>query len=477
MVLVTSCKDDDDDDKPPVQAEDGIYVTGAATGLNGLVLKGMMMPGREEGEGYASNLRDGMYEKLMYLTAGNFNIVEKAGANESTYGWKDGTYVAFESGGGDEINCTVHKGEFVANGAAFNAPSNGFYHIILDKTTGTAYFTKIDRWAVIGDATDMGWSTELEMTTKTLTAEAAEWEITQLTLRARGGFKFRYNGGWKFSTGDFVIFGNIGKAGDSNDFIMGGGTFPYPTDAEGEYTVVLSWSIDNGFSYTTTRTGDVEPLPEYPDNLFIIGDGLHNGGWTWGTNDMPMIPVHSNPHLFWRIVWLNGTGAIEFSPVQEWNGNFGGTALVDGISEIVWAGMNAIAVPATPGYYMVVVNLEEEKVAVVDPKVYLIGNTVSSWDTANPNALFTVDNANDVVTITKELAADELRMYAWFDVADWFTKPFGGGTQVSWWQAEFMIFDGVIEYRGAGGDQARISVTAGEHTISLNFKTGGGVIN
>ena len=45
-----------------------------------------------------------------------------------------------------------------------------------------------------------------------------------------------------------------------------------------------------------------------------------------------------------------------------------------------------------------------------------------------------------------------------------------------WWQTEFMIFDGLIEYRGAGGDQARINGAAGQKA-TLNFITGTGSIN
>ncbi|MDP3433741.1 MAG: DUF5115 domain-containing protein, partial [Bacteroidota bacterium] len=127
-------------------------------------------------------------------------------------------------------------------------------------------------------------------------------------------------------------------------------------------------------------------------------------------------------------------------------------------------GGDNIPVPGTAGYYMVVVDLTANKIAIADPKVYLMGNTIGSWDTGNAAGLFTVDNANTVVKITKTLAADELRMYAWHP---WFTD---------WWQSEFIILSGKIEFRGTGGDQARVAVTAGSHTINLNFKTGNGVI-
>jgi hypothetical protein len=45
-----------------------------------------------------------------------------------------------------------------------------------------------------------------------------------------------------------------------------------------------------------------------------------------------------------------------------------------------------------------------------------------------------------------------------------------------WWQHEFNIIDGKIAFRGTGGDQAAVPVTAGSKTISLNFKVGTGTI-
>ena len=37
-----------------------------------------------------------------------------------------------------------------------------------------------------------------------------------------------------------------------------------------------------------------------------------------------------------------------------------------------------------------------------------------------------------------------------------------------WWKSEFMVFDGKLEYRGAGGDQDRVPVTAGQK-LYINF--------
>jgi len=44
-----------------------------------------------------------------------------------------------------------------------------------------------------------------------------------------------------------------------------------------------------------------------------------------------------------------------------------------------------------------------------------------------------------------------------------------------WWTREFNIIDGKIEYRGNGGDQAAVPVTAGK-VVTLDFNAGTGTI-
>lgn len=233
---------------------------------------------------------------------------------------------------------------------------------------------------------------------------------------------------------------------------LGGGSDPdaiTTPSAAGKYKV----TVDLG-----AMTYKIETL--FPSALFMIGDGV--GGWGWSDINLPMIPVNGQPNLFWKIVWLNGSGFFKFAPQRDWINDFGRTG--DASGGVYSKGGENIPVPGTAGYYMIVVDLTANKIAIADPKVYLMGNTIGSWDTANAAGLFTVDNANSLVKITKTLNADELRLYAWHP---WFTD---------WWRSEFIILKGMIEFRGNSGDQSRVSVTAGSHTINLNFKTGAGAI-
>ncbi len=465
-MLAVACKDKDNDDNTTPPAEDGVYLTGSATGLQGLSLYAMMQDGRVEGTGFSSNPRSDMFEKMMYLTTGDLKITQKAGAQETVYG-AEGTPTILDHQGGDEVQGDVYVVTTVQNGNAISITSAGFYHVIFDKTTNKIFYVKITKWGVIGDATELGWSGQYDMEPKTATATECTWEADTVIIRERGGVKFRYNNGWKITTQDFIIFGNIGKGNTDNDFLMGGGTWAhnyFAPGGEGKYKFNLKWRQAHGWSFTAQKVGTVDPLPEYPDSVFMIGEAV--GGWEWSTINLPMIPVHSKPHLFWRIQWLEGGKDFKFSPVRAWNGDFYGVATSDpGVYTIQTGGGN-ITAPAQSGYYMVVVNFQAEKIAIADPKVYLIGNTIGSWDTANPNGLFTVDDPN--IFITKDLSDGELRMYAWFThVNGWFTD---------WWQSEFIVLNNTIVFRGNGPDQERVPVTAGNYTINLNFKTGAGNI-
>jgi len=321
-------------------------------------------------------------------------------------------------------------------------------------SAGTAYGPELtfktaalpDAIYALGDGTDAGWDNSKAIKISQ-TATPGIYEGI-LVLSAAKSMKFIQTlGAWQPQWGQAT-----GQATGILGANLGGGSDPdaVTTPATGgNYKV----TVDLGaMTYKVVAA--------YPSALYMIGDGV--GGWDWASLDLPMIPVNSHPNLFWKIVWMNASGGFKFAPQKEWKDDFGSTG--SATAGVYAKGGDNIPVPGTAGYYMVVVDLIANKIAIADPKVYLMGNTIGSWDTANAAGLMNVDNANSVVTITKTLAADELRMYAWHP---WFTD---------WWQSEFIILNGKIEFRGTGGDQARVAVTAGSHTINLNFKTGAGVI-
>jgi starch-binding outer membrane protein SusE/F len=321
-------------------------------------------------------------------------------------------------------------------------------------SAGTAYGPEVtfktaalpDAIYALGDGTAAGWDNTIAVKISQTTTPGIYEGI--LVLTAAKSMKFIQTlGAWQPQWGQAT-----GQAAGVLGANLGGGSDP---DA-------ITTPATGGNYKVTVDLGAMtyKVVAAYPSALFMIGDGV--GGWDWATLDLPMIPVNSHPNMFWKIVWMNATGGFKFAPQKEWKDDFGSTG--SATAGVYAKGGDNIPVPGTAGYYMVVVDLTANKIAIADPKVYLIGDVIGSWDTANAAGLFTVDNANSVVTITKTLAAKELRMYAWHP---WFTD---------WWQSEFIFLDGKIAFRGNGGDQSRVTLTAGSQTINLNFKTGAGAI-
>ena len=105
--------------------------------------------------------------------------------------------------------------------------------------------------------------------------------------------------------------------------------------------------------------------------------------------------------------------------------------------------------------------------AVEEAAVYGMGDCFGNWDVLKEENKFTVNEKTLVSPVT--IAEKELRMYV---AAPSVIETFNAN---DWWRMEFMVFDGVITYRGAGGDQERVVVPAGKK-VTLDFNAGTGVI-
>ncbi len=201
----------------------------------------------------------------------------------------------------------------------------------------------------------------------------------------------------------------------------------------------------------------------YPTALYMTGNGvgLDEEDWNW-YEPLQLIAVNSHPELFWKIVWMKGSGEFKFAPQAAWSDDFGKTG--DATDGVYAKGGDNIPVPSTAGYYMVVVDLKNSTIEIAEPKVYGMGDAFGGWDGAVPGNLFTVDNAGEVIKFEGVPSDGNLRMYVTASTL-----------ACDWWQAEFNVIGGNIEFRGTGGDQAAVPVTSGQ-TVTLNFKAGTGSI-
>ena len=462
MVTVVSCDKDEDPD-PPVLVEDGLYIQGAGTALTELSGDGLMTVAFNEAAENA--VRATMSEMYIAVKGGSdgFNIVNVVGGVATNWGpGADFAEVAAEDLDVEEPQNGLWRGSYTESDTKFTVPEDGLYHVVVDTELGVVAMAKAD-WGLIGGATPGGWSDDTPMTMGAFDLNTITFTVEDVTM-LESAWKFRYSGGWKVfmdTEGTVKVNANFGGAVDALE--AGGSDI-----SNAEYAVYkfeLTWSLEDGYSAVQTKTGDAEPLPEYPEELYMVGASI--GGWDWDANGVQLQPVHSHANAFWRIVWIEADVAdagIKFAPQKAWQGDFGvADDTQPGLGDHLKGGSNVPDV-AESGYYMVWVDLERDSISIAVPEVYLIGDPVGSWDGAVAENIFTVDNANEKITITKDLAAGNLRMHAWHK---W---------HYDWWQHEFNIIGGEIQYRGTGGDQEAVPVNAGTTTIDLNFKTGTGTI-
>ena len=115
------------------------------------------------------------------------------------------------------------------------------------------------------------------------------------------------------------------------------------------------------------------------------------------------------------------------------------------------------------GWYLLhVTNGMERVIDVLEPNVYLMGDAIGDWNIV-PAGKFTVPATDDGEFVSPAFVNDcELRMCVSLE-------------GFAWWQSEFIITNGDIDYRGRGGDQARLNVQAGQKAY-LNFATGKGEV-
>jgi len=206
--------------------------------------------------------------------------------------------------------------------------------------------------------------------------------------------------------------------------------------------------------YSNTQLITFTPFPLYPTNLYMIGADF--GNWDWGSDGVvTMIPVNGLDGTFWCIRYLQAGKGFKWAPQKAWDGAISELSNKSGYD---FDG-DGNAVIANDGLYMIYVDYLGSRIIIEEAKVYGMGDCFGGWDAEKH--LFT--NNGRLTSITTSNTG-ELRMYA------------GTPTGVSgpdWWTREFIILNGVINYRGNGGDQDRVTVPAGR-TVTLDFNASTG---
>lgn len=447
---------------------DGFYVYGDAIGASDKVLaNNAMAAGSNEVE---KEVRTGMYEKYVWLEAGkDFSLIENQAGVKKFYG-ADLVEVNYGYDANDpncknfadNPNMIIQQGLLVVgeNAPKMQVKETGLYHIVLDNNTigdlpdGAQIIIHKADWGVRGAMTAnwdyiKGAQTLNEDGTVTFT-----WVDQEMP--ANGEFKFASCNGWKINLDiDGNVKAEVSFGVDENSKLSNTGANIKVGEKAGLYTITLTYDCKAGaladsFSYTTELTKE----SEIPSTCYIIGNDF--GDWKWDAESVvDMVPVYGKPGSFWAVRYMTSTTEFKFCTVKEWKGDF--TKLTNNTG-FTTPNNNMVA---EDGLYMIYVDLVGSSIIVEPAVICGMGDAFGSWNMGEHKFA-----TGQTATITTT-AASELRMYA--------AAP-SSVEGIDWWHMEFIILDGKIAYRGAGGDQQRVAVGANQ-TITLDFNAGTGSIN
>lgn len=247
----------------------------------------------------------------------------------------------------------------------------------------------------------------------------------------------------------------------------------YVVDAAGK-EVAGSEILSNVVSLNNVHLLFSLPPVTTPDHVYAIGNFC---SWDWG-NCYDMVKVHSAENIFWRLMYIDD-GGFKINTATSWNGGelgYDGVTISGDCKDDITRTSDGNIASKTPGWYLVIVTTSVSgrnivyDVQVNKPKVYLLGAAApEGWEEDVESALFTVPTTADGEFVSQPFVADipegddsGLRAYVRIPNQDW-------------WHSEFMVLNKKIEYRGTGGDQARVSCSTGQR-LYLNFSNGTGEI-
>ena len=465
LFSVVGCKDPK---KPDVNdiVEDGVYVTGPATGATAISAVYGMAKGINEAND--QTVREGMYEKYIVLEANkDFSLTYVNGGEETAYGANLEAFTPADVTGGlyqDNPATAVYKGALVIGSSApkMKVTTTGLYHIVLDLNVADDLdFAQIVvvpvEYGVRGGMNSWGFTALNATEPKN---EGITYTLTGQKMGDGGTFKFAYNSAWKITLdAEGAVKANTNLGVDCKP----GGKDIAVTEGAGEYKITLEFklakgNVENSWKYTIEQ----ESKSETPTTMYMIGKQF--GDWSWESEGVvDLVPVWGKEGAFWCTRYFT-TDGFKFCAEKAWNGDFTGLGTDEGYTV---ADGNCF-VPAA-GFYTVYINLLDKVVEIKPAEVYGMGNAVfaGGWDFNDAEKF--VANGDKMEIITS--GAGELRLASKVMPT---VKVDGCGDNgwFDWWKSEFIFFaDNKIAYRGLGGDQERVQIEANK-VISIDFNAG-----
>ncbi|MGB5323091.1 SusE domain-containing protein [Lutimonas sp.] len=221
------------------------------------------------------------------------------------------------------------------------------YSGVLDLTTS---------WGVVGSATPNGWGDGPD--TPFFKTSEPGINVAYINM-VEGEWKIRENNDWTVNYGS-----------DSNDGTLqaGGGNIPVTA---GTYKITFD---ENNLTYT---------IEEYSWGL--VGSATPNG---WDGPDVPL--MYDSCSDTWRAVVKLIEGEWKIRQNNDWTVNLGSDGADGNLQP------NGGNIPATLGYYEVIVDFNKSTYTIEKTSVYgVVGSGYNDWGGAGPDFAFTPDYCNE----------------------------------------------------------------------------------
>ena len=350
---------------------------------------------------------------------------------------------------GDFWGLTTNEG-FTEAGGNCTVDADGFYLIHIDLKREIVHVEPARVYG-IGNCFG-GWDSAMDDA-----LFVADGKTLKATAKADGELRMYVessisNSGWW--TREFIILdGKIDYRGDDE----GQGDQARVNVKNGQ-EIILDFNAGTG---EIKGEGQESPLPT---TMYMIGAQF--GGWSWDDAGVAeFVPVWGTQGKFWLTRWFDHTQGFKFCAQKAWSGDFTGAGTVG------YTVSDGNCWVAEDGFYTVYIDAADNTVEISPAEVYGIGDAwgADAWDFNGANVVkFVAEGKTLVATVTNDSNAVRLATKVVPSVA---TDGITGNGWFDWWKTEYVFFDGKIAYRGLGGDQERVAVTAGQKLV-LDFNAG-----
>lgn len=324
MAFAVSCDDETNiGGGGSVPVADGFYVAkvgSVPTASDGLLSE------KVEDDGFAAQDREGFFSNYIFLTAGNYNVVNVIDQEISqTIG---GTAAPLTLDGSDcALNTFTLVDQYAVDGAAIAIATDGLYKVIMDVDTKDLLFYRITKAHILGGATSFGFSQndagELAQV-GAATAAGVTFKQNAIDLTS-SDFKIRFNCRWtinrrtgsdfEFASG-YQAFTNLG--GTKEQLSAGAQNIPIAFGNDGKYSVEVKWTPADGFKLTMVNNVPIAPKAVNSYEWGVIGSATP-GGWDADT-DLTLKSGSTATAATYEIasVALTAGGALKFRANNQW---------------------------------------------------------------------------------------------------------------------------------------------------------------